>query len=377
MAVPVTREKRISMKKPKILYAASTAQHLRRFHQPYIKELGREHDVYLMATEGEGIDFPIPFAKSFFSPQNLRSVHRIRKILKAEQFDLIIVHTTLAAFLIRAATFGLKKRPRLINVVHGYLFSMPIKGLKSRILLLCEKLMRGKTDALAVMNREDLLIAEKYALTKGKIHFINGMGVDFSSAETAKEESLRASYTSKDGILCTFVGELSARKNQIFLIRAIHALRRKGIPASLLLLGGGSERKRLEEEILDLGLSDCVFLEGNREPILPYLAATDLYVSASVSEGLPFNVMEAMSLGLPVWLSDTKGQKDLMIDTPQKLYPLNDMDAFCRGIEEIYEKKEWGIGRCEYPLLKQYRLENVFRENTKIFLMEEINEDKA
>ena len=365
------------MKKAKLLYAASTAQHLCRFHQPYIRELRREHDVYLMATEGEGIDFPIPFAKSFFSPQNLRSVWQIRKILKRERFDRIIVHTTLAAFLIRLATFGMKDRPRLINVVHGYLFSMPVKGVKARILLLCEKLVRGKTDALAVMNKEDLLIAQKYRLTKGKISFMKGMGVDFSPNEVERAEALRERYVSPDGILCTFVGELSQRKNQIFLIRGIHALRREGIPASLLLLGEGSERECLEEEIRRLDLADCVFLAGNQEPILPYLAATDLYVSASISEGLPFNVMEAMSLGLPVWLSDTKGQSDLMSATPHLLYPLNDTEAFCKGVREAYEKKEWGIGKCQYPVLEEYRLERVFRENTKILLMEEVNEDQA
>ncbi|MBQ8415659.1 MAG: glycosyltransferase [Clostridia bacterium] len=361
----------------KILYAASTAQHLRRFHTPYIEALKKNNDVYLMATEGDGIDFPVSFAKSFFSLQNFKSIRKIRSILKTERFDQIIVHTTLAAFLIRAATVGLKKRPRLINVVHGYLFSMPIKGIKSHILLLCEKLMKNRTDALAVMNREDLLIAQKYRLTKGTVSFIKGMGVDFSTEGVKRQEELRERYVSPNGFLCTFVGELSSRKNQIFLIRGIHALRQQGIPASLLLLGEGSEREHLEAEIERLDLKNYVFLEGNREPVLPYLAATDLYISASVSEGLPFNVMEAMSLGLPVLLSDTKGQNDLMGTNGQLLYPLNATDSFCKRVKEVYEKKEWGIGQCEYPALEQYRLQNVFEENIKIFLMEESNEDQA
>ena len=126
-------------KNKKILYTASTVTHLRRFHMPYIEALKKDADVCLMAT-GEGVDFPILFDKHYFSLANLRSLFAIRKILKREQFDTVILNTTLTAFWVRAAMFGMRKRPFVLNVVHGYLFPLEGGGLKKRILLFCEKL---------------------------------------------------------------------------------------------------------------------------------------------------------------------------------------------------------------------------------------------
>ncbi len=355
------------MGKAKILYAASTASHLRRFHAPYIKALRAEHDVYLMGSAGEGIDFPIPFAKSIFSFANVRAVFAVRKILKRERFDRVIVHTTLAACILRAAMIGMHRRPRVLNVVHGYLFPEEGGGLKNRLMLLCEKLLRCKTDELAVMNREDYRIASRHRLCRtGEISFLWGMGMPEPVKELRRSRELRTAYAAKDEILCSFVGELSRRKNQIFLIRAVATLRGEGIPVKLLLPGEGSERETLEAEIDRLGLGGIVFLPGNLEPIHPYLAVTDIYVSASRSEGLPFNVMEAMSLGLPVLMSDVKGQKDLHQNEFSRLYPAEDADAFCKAFRALYREGRLGVGACRYPHLERYRLSSVFEQNLAV-----------
>ncbi len=354
-------------KKPKLLYAASTASHLKRFHMPYIQALREEYDVYLLGTEGEGIDFAINFSKGFFSPANFLAIPKVRKILKREKFDRVIVNTTLAAFVIRMAMIGLRHRPKLLNVVHGYLFSKPITGLKAKLLLFCEKLLRKKTDALAVMNDEDLSIAKQYRLTNGEISFLYGMGIPDQVPSIAYDHNLRVRYASEQtDFLCTFVGELSSRKNQIFLIRAAERLQREGVPIRLLLAGEGGMREELETEIERLHANEYVFLPGNLEPILPYLAITDLYVSASVSEGLPFNVMEAMAMGLPVVMSDTKGQSDLHQNDQSILYPLNDTEAFCQALKRVWESKTYGMNTCSYPYLERYRLSAVFDENVRI-----------
>ena len=87
----------------KILIAASNMVHINNFHRPYINEFREAgHDVYIMAS-GEGADFNIPFKKRSLSLKNLRLSAKIKKIVKKEQFDVIYLHTTLAAFWIRFA----------------------------------------------------------------------------------------------------------------------------------------------------------------------------------------------------------------------------------------------------------------------------------
>ena len=354
-----------SSKPKKILYAASTASHLKIFHTPYIEELRKKHTVLTMAN-GDGVDLPIVFDKRFFSFANLRSLFRIRKILKHEHFDVLILHTSLAAFLIRAAMLGWKKRPFVLNVVHGYLFPKESGGRRDRLLLWCERLMRKKTDEIAVMNREDLQIAREYKLCLGRIFFIHGMGITIPEGIPTRDESIRQRFSvDPNAFLCCFVGELSKRKNQSFLISSAARLRKEGIPVHLLLIGEGGTRTELEAEIARRGLCDHVTLCGSTNEVRAYLSAVDLYVSASVSEGLPFNVMEAMSCGLPIVASDIKGQNDLLKNTESELYPFNDSDAFCTAVRKIYESGAFGVGSVAYPQIDQYRLHAVFEENLK------------
>lgn len=359
----------MSMKRSKILYAASTASHLRRFHMPYIEALSNNAEVVTMAN-GEGVNLCVPFAKSFFSPSNFKCIFQIRKILKQERFDRVILNTSLTAFLVRAAMMGMKHRPYVLNVVHGYLFPREVKGFKNRFLLLCEKLMRPMTDDIAVMNRDDLAIAKAYKLCRGRVFMTRGMGIPDTPFCADGADRVREEFgIGSNELLLLFVGELSRRKNQGFLISGMAHLRQKGVPVKLLLLGEGSERDTLEKQISEMGLSDHVFLAGNREPIIPYLSAADLYVSASLSEGLPFNVMEAMDAGLPILASDTKGQSDLLSAYEGCLYPLDDEAAFCNALFPLIKSHSRGCGSRSYPSLAGYRLSAVFEENMKIFTL--------
>ena len=347
----------------KILYAASTVSHLERFHQPYIRELKKRAEVLTMG-DGEGADFAIAFDKHFFSLSNLKSILAIRKILKRERFDAVIVHTTLAAFLIRAAMLCMH-RPYVMNVVHGYLFPKKLGGLKDRILLMCEKWMRGMTDDIAVMNAEDMEIAQKHRLCRGKVYFLNGMGIPRQQEiEGSGTDAFAELPIAKEDFVCTFVGELSHRKNQSFLIRATKTLSDEGLPIKLVLIGEGADRPLLEQLIAENALQNRVFLVGSKANVPAYLAATDLYVSASSSEGLPFNIMEAMAMGLPILASNTKGQNDLL--DAGCLYPLDDEAAFCEGVRHIHREHRYGAGTAEYPILKRYTLEAVFEDTVKI-----------
>lgn len=352
-------------RRARILYAASTESHLNRFHLPYIHALQERCDVECMAN-GDGVEYSIAFEKSIFSFSNFKAMRKIRRILKEQAFDALILNTSLAAFLIRMAMIGLKKRPYVLNIVHGYLFFEPPQGKKDRLMLLCEKINRRRTDEIAVMNLEDAEIVKKYRLCKGNTHFIKGMGIRVPDAQPMVDEALRAQFAPQEkDVLLTFVGELSVRKNQSFLIRAVKRLREEGLSVRLMLVGEGSEREALEKQIEELKLSEAVFLVGSQSNVIPYLSITDVYVSASRSEGLPFNLMEAMSVGLPIVASNVKGQYDLFRSMPACLYQANDMEAFCEAIRTAC-KGERGVGAASYPQLKDYALETVFEGNLQM-----------
>ena len=353
------------MQGKRVLYVASTASHLQRFHQPYIAAFAEKNEVFTMAN-GENVTYSVGFEKRLLSLKNLKNIIAIRKILRRGQFDLMVLNTALAATLVRAAMLGWRKRPYTVYVVHGYLFSLPLRSLRERIYWMCERFMRCKTDEIVVMNDEDLAITRCHRLCRGSVRKIRGMGIDWSACLHRDVDLREQLGVGKDALLCLYVGELSRRKNQIFLIRAAERVHREGIPIRLILLGDGEEHQRLSQEIFRLGAGDYVFLTGNVEPVAPYLAAADLYLSASQSEGLPFNVMEAMLMGLPIVASDVKGQRDLLQGSDAVLYGANDLDALCKEIRRAYEEGRLGVGAVCYKNIEKYRLSAVFARNFEI-----------
>ncbi|MBQ8545362.1 MAG: glycosyltransferase [Clostridia bacterium] len=330
----------------KILIAASNMVHINNFHRSYINEFREAgHDVYIMAS-GEGADFNIPFKKRSLSIKNLRLSSKIKKIIKKEQFDVVYLHTTLAAFWIRFALKGIKKRPIVVNTVHGYLFGKGFSSLHNKIYLSCEKMMRNITDHIVVMNDEDFKIAKDNSLSLGEIYRINGMGIDFS-----KKNIERASpqYPPKNLI---YVGELNKRKNQIFLVKAM-----KRLPdMHLTLVGDGKERKAIEKYIKKERLEERVKITGFTKNVGEYLKNADLYVSASTIEGLPFNILEAMQAGLPVVASNIKGQNDILPN--ESLYELSSIDSYVSLVNSKL--------KADYDLSK-YTSSVALRENMDIY----------
>ena len=167
--------------------------------------------------------------------------------------------------------------------------------------------------------------------------------------------------------LCSCTSLSPIRKPKIKTTIIAKELQKENFPIRLLLAGDGADRKELENMIRENQLENTVFLLGNREPILPFLSIADLYVSASRSEGLPFNIMEAMSCGLPILASDTKGQIDLLKEFPGTLYPADDLDALVNAIKQSHQKGDYGVGSNRYSNLEQYRLTEVFEDNMKLF----------
>ncbi len=296
----------------KILYVASTMGHINNFHLPYISRLREDGHYVAIMSNGEGAQYNLPFVKSMFSLKNLFSQRKIRRIIKREKFDCIILNTTLAAFHVRMA-LPRKNRPRVLNIVHGYLFSEGDRSIKARLMLFCEKLLRKKTDTIAVMNGEDMRIATENKLCLGEVIMTYGMGA------TVPEEKLDRNYirryTDTEGkFLMCFVGELSERKNQRFLICAMPEIKLSVPNAALLLVGEGAEENELRELADKIGVADSVRFVGHKSNPCDFMRAADLYVSVSEIEGMPFNLIEALGCAVPILASNTKGHRDLIED---------------------------------------------------------------
>lgn len=131
------------------------------------------------------------------------------------------------------------------------------------------------------------------------------------------------------------VGRLEPVKGYERLVEAADRLRERGFEFDLHLVGDGSEHDRLQRSIDEAGLADCVFLDGFRANPYPCLAAADLFVCSSYSEGFSGTVTEALVLGTPVLTTDCAGMRDLLGESEYGLVVENSVEGLVEGLERL------------------------------------------
>jgi len=346
----------------KCLMTASSLAHLRHFHQPYIKALqDTGWEVHIAGTgESHPSDIadetiPLTFEKSFASLTNFHTAAQLRRLIRKNKYELIICHTSLAAFFTRMAAIGIKSG-KLINVVHGYLFDDATPRLKAAVLKTAEYLMRPVTDKVLTMNVWDYEWAQKHRLAP-VIRFIPGMGLDGEKVAVTQKE--RVCGLNEDDFVLVYAAEFSKRKNQAMLIRVMRHLPAK---VKLILAGDGDALGECKALADSYGLTGRVFFPGYMSDVSALLGSADAAVSSSRSEGLPFNILEAMTAGLPVIVSDVKGNQDLVHDGVNGfVYPYDDEQVFISCAERLMDAPLLcaTMGEQGRTMAEQYSLEQV------------------
>ena len=317
----------------------------------------------------------LPFAKRMTAPSNFRCAAMLRALMRRERYDLVVVNTALAAFFTRLPLLGWRNRPRVVNIVHGYLFDADTPLPKRSVLLTAERATAPCTDLLLTMNQTDLEIATHYRLGR-RVLPIKGVGVPFGPVDAATAEDgiqLRETWgIPKDAFLMVYPAEFSKRKNQELLLRALAHLPER---AWLLLPGQGDQLAFCRELAKELGVDGRVRFPGQVSNIPACLRAADCAVSSSRSEGLPFNIMEAMRAGLPVLASDVKGHRDLLGGGAGVLYPFGDQAAFLSAVRLLMDDPGYRekLGRAAFLASASYELDRV-RPQVTALLQQELPE---
>lgn len=302
----------------KVLITASTTGHIRSFHLPYIDAFRSLGWTVHVAAGGDGdigqADrlIHLPFEKSMTSPRNFKAAKILRRLMEAEAYDLICTHTSLAAFFTRLAVKAIKKRPRVVNVVHGYLFDDETKFPKKQLLIQAEKLVADCTDLILTMNEWDFNFAKTNKLA-AEVDFIPGIGVPYErfaqSLAITKQEARMKLGLPPDKFIFIYPAEFSERKSQSTLIQALSHLPEN---VHLILPGDGQLREECIAQTHKLSLDGRIEYPGHVDCIGLFYRASDAAVSSSRSEGLPFNILEAAYFYLPIAASRVKGHTDLL-----------------------------------------------------------------
>ena len=137
----------------------------------------------------------------------------------------------------------------------------------------------------------------------------------------------------------------------------------------LLIAGDGPLEDELRSMVSDLGLEQNVIFLGRCDDMGAFYRAIDVNILPSLSEGLGYSVVEAMSTGLPQIVSDAGGMAELVRDSGGGVVFLSgDSEALARAILRMggsEYRRRCGVKAREYA--EQYLTEERMHAETLLF----------
>lgn len=368
----------------KVLFVATVVRlHINMFHKPFIKwfhDQGWQVDVAANNDYENPADCIIPYCDNFYclpferSPikkGNWNAYVQLKKLIDNNHYDIIHCHTPMGSVITRLAAGASRKNgTRVIYTAHGFHFYKGAPVINWLLYYPIERILAHRTDLLITMNQEDYLRAKTFKAKK--VAMVNGVGLDlhkFVEATLQEKQAVRKELgLNEKDIFAISVAQLIKRKNHIVLIQAVAKLDNPHF--HLFICGDGIQEEELKAKVRELGVQNQVHFLGFRKDVYRICSAADLFLFASLQEGLPVAIMEAMACGLPIVASNIRGNYDL-IDQGKGGYLVNpkDIDGFVSAEQKIIKDKEELIMMKRYNLAKvrKYSIDAVVEQMAKLY----------
>jgi glycosyltransferase involved in cell wall biosynthesis len=260
-----------------------------------------------------------------------RWVLRLRRLVHDHEIDVVHIHSPALAAGARPALHALRRRPAIVVTEHNRWQS--------------HQLMTRVANRLTQpLDDHTLAVSEDVRDSMGR----RGRGVEVVRhgidsrrvrAHLVDRDARRTELGVEPGeTLAVTVANLRAGKGYPFLFAAARRLLDAAAPVRFAVAGQGPDEAKLRALHAQLGLGDRVRLMGYVPDAARLIAAADVFVLASVHEGLPLAVMEALVLGVPVVATRAGGIPELVEDAVSGLLvEPGDPDALADAIATVFD----------------------------------------
>lgn len=234
---------------------------------------------------------------------DLRWMARLRRRLMTERVDILHLHLPYVAALagIVVHTLPASHRPRTVYTQHSMwqAITPPL-----RLLL---RLVIPRLDAVVAVSASAQRSMPKRLRQRVRV-IVHGVVLDTARGERADRRNTRAELgIPEDDVLIVSVANLRPEKGHDILLQAAQLLTRDDLPVRFLLVGDGELADDARALHTELGLDDRVQFLGSRPDAIRILAASDIFVLASLHEGFPVSLMEALAVGVAVVATEVGG----------------------------------------------------------------------
>lgn len=282
-----------------------------------------------LAAEGVPIvDFQKPEGRH---PQTFL---KLARAISHHRIDVVHCHDELSWFYGAIASRLVTRHVPAVVTMHG---RRP--DISRRHLLEQQVLARMSAAIVCVSDFLRRQLIEDVHVSPGRVRVIrNGIDVASDPPTPAERQAARDALGVKyDAFVVGTVGEHSKVKNLDMALEAMRMVVEVVPVATLVLIGDGALRQRLELRAEQLGIRAKVVFAGIRRSVPDLLAAFDVYVCSSDYEGVSLSILEAMARSCPVVATDVGGNPEVVVGGKTGLLvPKGDAGALAHNLLRVW-----------------------------------------
>jgi glycosyltransferase involved in cell wall biosynthesis len=260
---------------------------------------------------------------------DLRCTYRLASLLRREHVDVIHAHQYTPFFYGITARM-LCRRAAVLFTEHGRHF--PDYPRRKR--MLANRLLLRRRDRVVAVGEavRRALMANEGIPTEWIEVVYNGVNLTpFVAADHDRAALRREIGVGRDDLIIIQVARLDYLKDHATAVRTLGHIVRRRPDARLVLVGEGPELDKIKEQVRQAGLEGNVRLLGLRKDVARLVAAADVFLLTSISEGIPLTLIEAMGAGLPVVATGVGGVGEVVEDGATGLLAPSGDDAALAG----------------------------------------------
>jgi glycosyltransferase involved in cell wall biosynthesis len=260
---------------------------------------------------------------------DFRAISEIRKILVEHGVRILHSHDYKSNLygVISSRRLGIRR----VTTAHG---TTRDSLWKKCCLYLNEKIVYRFFDVIIAVSDEIGLQLEKTWTGVGRVRVIeNGIDPEYFGSRNGDAEGTGPLPIPPDHKVFAVIGRLFPDKGHRFFLQAFARIVRTHSGVVALVIGEGPSREAIRAQVLELGLERHVFLCGVRRDMGNVYEKIDFLVIPSLTEGVPYVLLEAMISNVPVLATEVGGIPKLLENgVTGYLVPPGDVDALEKGM---------------------------------------------
>ena len=316
-------------------------------------------------------EYKLPIERNISIIKDIKSIIKAYKIVKKEKPNIIHAHSAKGGVI--GNILGLFFKSKIVfHTPQAYSFLSTKNKLKRKVYVLIERLVKNKNSVLLASSNSELrrgINEVKYK--KDKTLLFNNC---INQIELNPKYQKISEYNLPEAFICT-VGRPSYQKNIEMMVEVIKEAKKEIPNLHLVVMGVGvvspnteSVKKMIDEYNLNENITLIDWIE--REKILHIVNKAKFYISTARYEGLPYAIIESLSLKKAIIATNCDGNRDLLINNYNGfLIENNDVKDFANRLVELYSNQTL---RSKFEQNALELFQNKFNLKNNIKKLEEI-----